>query len=131
MSARILKSQELEQLAKEAGFQPPSLAWICGCSQRQLERKFQRELQTTPGRWLRELQCRLAIELVMEGCSNKEVAQLLHFANGFHFGREFKKIYGVSPQAYASLRGGKGKMSPLDIQMSLLDIHLPSQPERT
>lgn len=101
MSERQEKIGEWEQMAKQAAFKPDTMAALYGCSRRQLERIFDEQLQTTPGCWLRELQCRLAKELVSQGWSNKAIAAELKFANESSFCKKFNKIYGVSPQTYA------------------------------
>jgi AraC-like DNA-binding protein len=101
MSARLSNIDEWEQLARQADFQPVRMAALCGISRRQLERFFQEQFQTTPGRWLRVLQCRLAKELVSQGYSTKAAAAELKFASESHFCREFKKMFGASPQTFA------------------------------
>ncbi len=70
-------------------------------SLRQLERDFKKYSDATPRAWLRAMQCGFARRLIAEGCSNKEVVTMLRFASQPHFCREFKKIFGVSPQSLA------------------------------
>jgi AraC-like DNA-binding protein len=77
------------------------MASLCFVSQRQLQRFFDQHFQTTPSRWCRQLQCRLARRLIAEGYSNKAAASELKFASNAHFCREFKKIFGATPQAFA------------------------------
>ncbi len=101
MAGRLLKIVEWEQLGRQAGFSPPTMAALCHVSLRQLERLFEQQFQTTPGHWLRALQCRLAKELVSQGYSNKAASTELTFANESHFCREFKKAFGVPPQTFA------------------------------
>jgi AraC-like DNA-binding protein len=47
----------------------------------------------------------MALKLISEGWSTKAVSLELGFADGPHFCREFKRIYGNSPQAFAPLYG--------------------------
>src|SRR5882724_9395383 len=101
MSGRLLSIEELEQLAKLAKFHPARMADLWPISARQMERIFLRDYQLTPTLWLRQLQCRLAKELISRGYSNKSVAAELHFASESHFCREFRKIFGNSPQRFA------------------------------
>jgi len=113
MSARLLRIQEWEQLARAASFQPARMASLCFVSQRQLQRFFEYHSHATPSHWLRQLQCRLARQLIAEGYSNKAAACELKFSNDSHFCREFKKAFGVTPQTFAPTFAGP-KMSPMD-----------------
>lgn len=101
MSGGLLKMQGWEQVAKEADFNPSKMASLCSISERQLQRIFKRHLNCTPSRWLRELQCRLARELIQSGYTSKAAAAELKFASEAHFCREFKKVFGNSPQSFA------------------------------
>jgi AraC-like DNA-binding protein len=103
MTSRLFRIEEWETLAKHAHFQPGRLAALCPISLRHLERFFEENLQKTPSRWLRELQCRLAKDLISKGFSNKAVTAELKFASQSHFCREFKKIFGVSPQNFSPM----------------------------
>ena len=101
MSAGLMKVQEWEQVAKAADFSPSRMAAHFAISGRQLQRIFKRRLQRTPRQWLRELQCRLARELIARGYSTKAAASELKFASESQFCREFKKAFGASPQRFA------------------------------
>ncbi len=94
-------AQEWEQVARQADFEPGKMASICLISERQLQRTFKQQLHSTPGRWLRQLQCRLAKELISRGYSSKAAAAELKFCNNAHFCREFKKVFGRPPQSFA------------------------------
>lgn len=96
-----LTTQEWERVAQSAEFNVASIASLCGLSQRQLQRIFKSELRCTPSRWLRELRCRLAKRLILQGYSSKAAAAELKYATNAHFCREFKKVFGVSPQCFA------------------------------
>lgn len=101
MISGLLKIEGWEQLAKEAEFNPSRMATLCSISERQLQRIFKRDFHCTPSRWLRELQCRLAKDLVAQGYSSKAAAAEMKFASESHFCREFKKVYGHPPQSFA------------------------------
>jgi AraC family transcriptional regulator of arabinose operon len=103
MSAHRLSVEEWQRLARERDFHLEKIARAHSVTLRQMERIFQRDFGTTPERWLRQLQCRLARELLLQGFSNKEIADRLRFANQFHFCREFKKVFGIPPQTFASV----------------------------
>ena len=109
MIESVLTLQQWEQVAREADFNPARMASIFSISQRQLQRLFRKNLQCTPSKWLRELQCRLARDLIAQGYSNKAAAAELKFASESHFCREFKKFFGHSPQSYAPSMGGNGR----------------------
>jgi AraC family transcriptional regulator len=77
------------------------MAGLCALSERQLQRLFRKTMNCTPSQWLREMQCRLARDLMAQGYSNKAVAAELKFANESHFCREFKKKFGTTPRHFA------------------------------
>ena len=97
----LLRTVDWERAAKEADFKPARMASLCAISERHLQRIFKKHLNCTPSQWLRELQCRLAKDLISQGYSSKAAAAELKFATDAHFCREFKKVYGASPQTFA------------------------------
>ncbi len=101
MNGNLLSIGQWEQVAREADFNAAKMASVCSISERQLQRLFRQHLHCTPSRWLRQLQCRLAKDLISRGYSNKATASELKFANESHFCREFKKVFGTSPQSFA------------------------------
>ncbi len=101
MSGSLLTIEEWEQVAREADFSPAKMATLCSISERQLQRLFRHHLHCTPSRWLRDLQCRLAKQLIAQGYSHKAAAAELKFSSESHFCREFKKVFGTSPQTFA------------------------------
>lgn len=82
------------------------MAVLCSISERQLQRIIRKRFHQTPRRWLRELQCRLAKDLVAQGYSTKAAAAELNFATEAHFCREFKKVFGAPPQSFGPNRAG-------------------------
>ena len=116
----LLTIEQWEQVAREANFNPAKMASLCSISERQLQRLFRQHLHCTPSRWLRELQCRLAKDLIIEGYSNKAAANELKFANESHFCREFKKVFGTSPQSFAPQNTESLNVDP--------SLKIPAQP---
>jgi AraC-like DNA-binding protein len=106
--------QDWEKLARDARFQPALMADRCAISLRQMQRFFVSNFAKTPRQWTRELRCRLALNLISEGWSTKAVSLELYFAHGSHFCREFKRIYGNSPQTFAPHDGRSEFSSPRD-----------------
>ena len=111
MRGRIAK-HKWEQMAREADFNTGKLASLCSISERQLQRIFRRSFDCTPSHWLRNLQCRLAKDLIAQGYSNKAAAVELKFGSPSHFCREFKRVFGKSPQTFAPGYGFKFKAAP-------------------
>lgn len=101
MTEQAEGARDWERLAREAGFRPARMSLLCSISERQLQRIFKTSFNCTPRQWLRQLQCRLAKELIAQGYSTKAAAAELHFATEAHFCREFKKVFGASPQCFA------------------------------
>src|SRR5690349_19999833 len=93
--------KEWEQVAREADLNAARMASLCSISDRQLQRLFRKHLHCTPSRWLRDLQCRLATQLIAQGGSNKAAVTEVKFSSESHFCREFKKVFGASPQTFA------------------------------
>ena len=96
-----LTTAEWERVAEAAEYSLARMAAVCDLSQRQLQRVFKKELHCTPTQWLRELRCRRAKQLILQGYSTKAAAAELKYATNAHFCREFKKVFGVSPQCFA------------------------------
>ena len=96
-----LTTEELERLAHRADFNLARIASLSGVTMRHLQRMFKTHLHCTPTQWLRQLRCRLAKRLILKGYSSKAAAAELKYATDAHFCREFKRVFGVSPQTFA------------------------------
>jgi AraC-like DNA-binding protein len=101
VEGKVLTIIEWEEVARKADYNPGKMAVLCSISERQMQRLFQQHVKCTPGRWLRQLQCRLAKQLISQGYSNKAIAAELKFSSQSHFCREFKKVFGTSPKNFA------------------------------
>ena len=65
-----------------------------------LIRKFTRTFGLPPARYLRNLRCVSAKELIRRKLAIAEVAQQLKFADQAHLTREFKRVHGLTPGQY-------------------------------
>jgi transcriptional regulator GlxA family with amidase domain len=98
------------------------MASICRLSLRQLERHFEKRLNATPRNWVREARCRRAIKLLVHGYTNKAVVAELNFASESQLCRDFKKVFGDSPQSVARVLALRERVqtvgSPTHISMA-------------
>ena len=73
----------------------------CGPASRSTKiRRFAREFGLPPARYLRNLRCVSAKELIRQGLGLAEVALQLGFSDQAHFTREFKRVHGIAPGQY-------------------------------
>jgi transcriptional regulator GlxA family with amidase domain len=101
VGGRLSRIQTWEQVAREARFDPGNMASLCGVSPRQMQRYFKEHFQKTPSHWLREFQCQTAKQLISQGYSSKATAFETGFSSESHFCREFRKIFGATPQSFS------------------------------
>ncbi len=73
MRSHLAKIQDWEALALQAKFRPAVMAALRPICLRQMERFFRAKFQKTSTKWIRELGCRLARQLVSQGWHNKAV----------------------------------------------------------
>jgi AraC-like DNA-binding protein len=98
---RLARITDWESLARRANYRSSDLAVACGVCLRQMERFFRQHLGKNPRRWLRELQCQKARQLIENGYSTKAAALELHFSSEAEFCHAFKRIFGETPQSFA------------------------------
>lgn len=82
------------------------LAAIARISVFELCRAFRRERATTPYRLVLEVRLRHASALLGAGATIAETAVQTGFADQSHFTRHFKRLTGMTPRQYATLRQG-------------------------
>ena len=111
MAKRLERIDDWAALAEAADYEPGRMAALCPVSLRHLERHFLQHFRLTPGQWIRQQRCGIAREMIAHGHSNRMVAKTLKFAGESHFCREFKKVFGVSPQSLVPAFGRSGEMS--------------------
>ncbi len=73
-----------------------------GVSVRTLERAFQRDLGTSFESWRRQLRLTRAIELLVSGCSVKEVAYTVGYRQPSAFVALFRATFGATPKTWIS-----------------------------
>ena len=101
MSSRLFRIADWEKLAAAAKYKPEAMAALSGVGLRQLQRFCNAQFGKCPGDGLREIRCKRAAELISQGYHTKEAATEAGFANASHLCREFKKVYGDSPQSFS------------------------------
>lgn len=84
-----------------AELQVADMAEIAGCSRGYFVREFQAVFGQSPKEYLQhELYRRASVLLLAPGASVKSVADELRFSTEFNFSRFFKRLSGLSPNAY-------------------------------
>jgi AraC-like DNA-binding protein len=84
---------------------PKSLAALCadaGVSVRTVERAFQKDLGDDFESWRRQVRLMKAVELLVSGCSIKEVAFGVGYRQSSAFVEMFRRSFGTTPKAWIS-----------------------------
>ncbi len=76
------------------------LAAVFQCSKSTIVHKFQQEHGESAIEMLMRIRVEQSIPLLISGCTLKEIAEAVGFANEFYYSRVFRKITGVSPKTY-------------------------------
>ncbi|MEM0963619.1 MAG: ATP-binding protein [Bacteroidota bacterium] len=96
-----LRDEAEAHLADDA-FGVERLADAVGLSRRQLGRRLKDALSTTPGAFLRDLRLARAAQLLEQAAGTvAEVAYAVGYRDPEHFSKQFRKVYGATPSAYA------------------------------
>ncbi|MET8630382.1 AraC family transcriptional regulator [Kitasatospora sp. NPDC004669] len=77
-----------------------TLAAEAGCSRYALYRAFRAEFGMAPSDYQRLLRLRRARELLVRGLTPAQAASSVGFADQAHFGRWFRRTYGITPAIY-------------------------------
>ena len=97
MGAWSYRIQQWPALARIAHYSSQNLAYLCGISQRQLQRHFQQIYKLKLQAWLNDVRLSDSRHFLDGRRPLKEVAFLLGFKTTNHFSREFKRKYGIAP----------------------------------
>jgi AraC-like DNA-binding protein len=77
------------------------------------------QLLTSPKSWAIHERMMGALPLLVEGCSNKEIAAQLHFEHESNFCRSFKHHFGCSPQEFLHRQASDLALSRFDNSQEL------------
>src|ERR1035437_2814613 len=125
ISSRLLDVSDWEKLVSDAAYEPKTIACHCSVSLLELERFFKLRIGQSPAAWIRHLRCQRAAKLILAGYSSKAAAEELGFASPADFYHEFKRVYGVLPQAFAPVRTRRAKRSAVLKPRSIHTTHKP------
>lgn len=101
----IGKVRELVHLNPDSPFRTEDLAAMLATSERQLQRVFQNEFDTSPKVFVITVKLELASQMLADGNKNvSEVAYALGFSDPSYFSKVFRKYYGLSPSEYQAER---------------------------
>ena len=104
MSHHHLDRAELRRALSQSSFTVKGLAAYLRLGLRTFERAFTQQYDTTPKTWIIQERMNLALPLLTNGWSNKEVAAELGYSCESNFCRDFKHYFDCAPQAWARQR---------------------------
>jgi AraC-like DNA-binding protein len=90
------------------------MAVLCsevGVSVRTIERAFRKDVGTNFESWRRQVRLTKAVELLVSGCSIKEVAYKVGYCQSSAFVEMFRRTFGTTPKAWISALETLGKRS--------------------
>jgi len=123
MNTKLNHSQNWTELSKQANWSVKRLAQLSGVTRRTLLRHFLKHMGQTTKDWLTDQRQKLALKLLRDGSSVKEIATQLGYGCSETFSRDFKKWHGHCP----------GQMSnvPKSHEMSHLVMRFPVESGKT
>ena len=91
ISENVREKLSVPMVAKEAGVSPSYLTAL-----------FHKNLQISPGEYIRRIKLQESRQMIREGKLNfTEISQLLQYSTVHHFSRQFKEKFGITPTQYA------------------------------
>lgn len=98
----------MENLSEDIGV--AEMAAASGYSRYHFSRLFHKANGVTPARFLRDLRLKRAVKILqMEHCTVKEISDQCGFADESYFCKVFKKVYGVTPDAFRHAPSDSGQ----------------------
>ena len=94
--------QLVEQHLDQTAFGVEELTVASGLSRMNLHRKLKALTGTSAGEFIRNYRLKRAAQLLRQGHSVSETAYLVGFEDPSYFARSFRKVYQISPSAFAS-----------------------------
>ena len=80
----------------------PLVARMVDVSPSYMTALFHKNLQISPGEYIRRIKIQESKQLIREGNMNfTEIAEALHYSTVHHFSRQFKDKFGITPTEYA------------------------------
>lgn len=80
----------------------PHVARMVDVSPSYMTALFHKNLQISPGEYIRRMKIQESKQLIREGNMNfTEIAEVLHYSTVHHFSRQFKDKFGITPSEYA------------------------------
>jgi transcriptional regulator GlxA family with amidase domain len=116
---KLLKAQDWERVAVQGHFRPEEMAAVCMTCLRQLQRHFAEHFHKTPGAFAKEVQMRMAVQLIAQGWKSLAVAQELCFGNESHLCHDFQRHFGAPPQSFARQHSMKSPTIPANNEAPL------------
>jgi AraC-like DNA-binding protein len=90
------------------------MAVLCsevGVSVRTIQRAFRKDVGTDFESWRRQVRLTKAVELLISGCSIKEVAYRVGYCQSSAFVEMFRRTFGTTPKAWTLALGAQGQPS--------------------
>jgi AraC-like DNA-binding protein len=88
-----------------------ALCFEAGVSVRTIERVFRKDVGTSFESWRRQVRLTKAVELLVSGCSVKEVAYRVGYCQSSAFVEMFRRTFGTTPKAWISALQAPGQRS--------------------
>ncbi len=101
-NALILRSQQYISAHIRQKLSVPLVAQAVGVSPSYLTALFHKNLQISPGEYIRRIKLQESKQMIREGSMNfTEIAAALQYSTVHHFSRQFKEKFGITPSEYA------------------------------